>query len=32
MLLGWTPILRLVLRRKVRADLAKFMRGGAAPA
>jgi len=32
MLLGWTPILRLVLRRKVRADLAKFMRGGAAQA
>lgn len=29
LLLGWTPILRLALRRKARADLAKFMRGGA---
>ena len=26
-LLGWTPILRLALRRKARGDLEKFMRG-----
>ena len=26
-LVGWTPILRLMLRRRARADLAKFMRG-----
>ncbi len=25
LLLGWTPFLRLLLRRKVRADLARFM-------
>lgn len=30
LLLGWTPVLRLALRRKARADLAKFMRGQAA--
>jgi ketosteroid isomerase-like protein len=28
-LLGWTPILRLLLRRRARADLTKFMRGKA---
>lgn len=27
LLLGWTPFLRLALRRKARADLERFMRG-----